>query len=154
MDSPTLPAAAALFPCTVSQAHIPLQLSIAISLSPDGTFDVDKYQQYTESLLARVQSQSASILSSMVGGSESHDGFVGREVTLHSFQKLCAKRCVLGCKDTKDGPLCVITPLESGWYRAYICNYLLEDLFVANKFRNQFQLTLHQLQGSSQSNQT
>ncbi len=43
MDSTTLPAAAALFPCTIIQAHIPSQLSIAMCLSPDGTFDVDKY---------------------------------------------------------------------------------------------------------------
>ncbi len=36
MDLPPLPAAAALFPCTVSEAFLPLQLSIAMCLSPDG----------------------------------------------------------------------------------------------------------------------
>ena len=58
MDSTTLPAAAALalFPCTVSQAHIPTQLSMATCLSPEGTFDVDKYQQFAASLLARAWS--------------------------------------------------------------------------------------------------
>ncbi len=34
MDLPPLPAAAAPFPCTVSQAFLPLQLSIARCLSP------------------------------------------------------------------------------------------------------------------------
>ena len=84
----------------------------------------------------------AAILSSMVGGGESHAGFVGQEVTLHSFKKLCAKRCVLGCKDTEDGPLCVVTLQESSRYCAYVCNYLLDDadLFMAKKFRNRFRL--------------
>ena len=36
MDLPPLPAAAAPFPCTVSQAFLPSQLSIATCLSPDG----------------------------------------------------------------------------------------------------------------------
>ena len=78
----------ALFPCTVSQAHIPMQLLIAMCLSPGGTFDVDKYWQYTASLLARVRSQSAAIMSSMVGDGKSHTGFVGQEVMLYSFKKI------------------------------------------------------------------
>ncbi len=36
MNLPPLPAAAAPFPCTVSQAFLPLQLPIATCLSPDG----------------------------------------------------------------------------------------------------------------------
>ncbi len=36
MDLPTLPVAATPFPCTVSQAFLPSQLSIATCLSPDG----------------------------------------------------------------------------------------------------------------------
>jgi hypothetical protein len=36
MDLPPLPAADAQFPCTVSQAFLPLQLSIATCLYPDG----------------------------------------------------------------------------------------------------------------------
>ena len=140
IDSTTLPTAAALFPCTVSQAHIPSQLSIGTCLSPNGTFDVDKYQQYAASLLAWARSQSAAIMISIVGGGESHARFVAQEVMLHYFKKLHAKKCVLGCKDTEDGPLCVITPQESGWYRAYACKYLLDDanLVMAKKFRNWF----------------
>jgi hypothetical protein len=132
MDLPPLPVAAALFPCTVSQTFLPLQLSIATCLSPDGTFDVDKYRQYTTSLLSRARGRSAAILSNMFGGGETHAGFVGQESTSY-FIKSRARRCVLGCKDTKDGPLCVITPEESGWYRAYVCNFLLDeaDSFMA-----------------------
>ncbi len=36
MDLPPLPAAAAPFPCTVSQAFLPSQLPIATCLFPDG----------------------------------------------------------------------------------------------------------------------
>jgi hypothetical protein len=36
MDLPPLPAAAAAFPCTVSQAFLPSQLPIATCLSHDG----------------------------------------------------------------------------------------------------------------------
>jgi hypothetical protein len=36
MDLPPLSAAAAPFPCTVSQAFLPLQLPIVTCLSPDG----------------------------------------------------------------------------------------------------------------------
>ncbi len=36
MDLPPLPAAAAPFPCTFSQAFLPSQLPIAMCLSPDG----------------------------------------------------------------------------------------------------------------------
>ena len=173
MNSPTLPVAIALFPCTVSQTYLPSQLSIptclspdgtfdvdksalfsctisqaylssqlsiATCLSPDGTFDVDKYRQYVTSLLARARGWSAAILSSMVGGGESYARFVEQEVTQSSAVKSHAKKCVLGCKDAKDGPLCVITLQESSWYHAYVCNYLLgeADSFMAKKFRNRF----------------
>ncbi len=37
MDLPPLPAVVAPFPCTVSQAFLPLQLPIATCLSPDGS---------------------------------------------------------------------------------------------------------------------
>ena len=59
-----------------------------------------------------------------------------------AFVKSRHSRCVLGRKDTKDGPLCVITPEESGWYRLYVNNFLLEepDSFMAKKFRNRFRL--------------
>ncbi len=56
------------------------------------------------------------------------------------FVKSRRPRCVLGQKDTKDGPLCQITPEESGWYHAYVNKFLLgeADSFMAKKFRNRF----------------
>ena len=109
--------------------------SIASCLSPDGTFDVDKYRRYATSLLARACGQSAAILSNMVGGGDSDDTFVEQH-SKSLFVKSCGTRCVLGQKDTKDGPLCVITPEESGWYRTNVNNFLLDkaDLFAPITF--------------------
>ena len=76
MDFPPLPEVAASFPSTVSQAFPPPQLSIALCLLPDGTFDVDKYRWYAASLLARAFGRTAVILSNIVGGSESHAIFL------------------------------------------------------------------------------
>ena len=55
----------------------------------------------------------------MFGGGESHTTSV-KQQSNDVFLKSRHSRCVLGRKDTKDGPLCVITPEESGWYRAYV----------------------------------
>ena len=116
MDFPPIPELAAPFSSTVSQAFSTPQLSIASCLSPDSTFDVDNYRQYAASLLARARGRSAAILIYMVGGGESHAAFL--EQHKHSvFVKLRSTRCVIGQKETEDGPLCVITPEESGCYR-------------------------------------
>ena len=109
--------------------------SIASCLSPDGTFDVDKYWRYATSLLARACGQSAAILSNMVGGGEKHVAFIEQHSN-SAFVKSCSTRCVVGQKDTKDGPLCLITPEESSWYCTYVNNFLLDkaDLFVPITF--------------------
>jgi hypothetical protein len=51
----------------------------------------------------------------MFGGGESHAASVEQQGN-SAFVKSRRSRCVLGRKDTEDGPLCVITPEESGWY--------------------------------------
>ena len=75
----------------------------------------------------------------MVGGGESHATFVEQQSN-SAFVKSCTRRCVLGRKDTEDGPLCVITPVESAWYCAYVSSFLLDEayLFTAKMFRNRF----------------
>jgi len=80
-------------------------------------------------------------MGTMFGGGESHAASVEMQRN-SAFGKLRSARCVLGRKDTEDGPLSVITPEESGWYRAYVNNFLLEepDSFMAKKFRNWFRL--------------
>ncbi len=122
MDFPPLHESAPPFLSTGSQACSPPQLSLASCLSPDGTIDVDKYRRYTASHLAKACGQSEAILSTMFGGGESHAASVEKQGN-SAFVKSCSLRCVLGRKDTEDGPLCAITPEESGWYHAYVNNF-------------------------------
>jgi hypothetical protein len=102
---------------------------------------VDKYRRYSADRLAKARGRSESILSTMFGGGESHAASVEQQGN-STIVKSRRSRCVLGRKDTEDGPLCVITPEESGWYRAYVNNFLLEEpeSFMAKKFRNRFRL--------------
>ena len=101
----------------------------------------DKYRRYTAYRLARARGQSDAILSTIFGGSESHSTCV-ETPTNDVFVKSRRPRCVLGQKETEDGPLCQITPEESGWYRAYVNNFLLDeaDSFMAKNFRNRFHM--------------
>jgi hypothetical protein len=96
---------------------------------------MDKYRRYTAYRLARACGQSDAILSTIFGGSESHSTSV-ETPTNDVFVKLRHLRCVLGQKETEDGPLCQITPEESGWYCAYVNNFLLDeaDSFMAKNF--------------------
>ena len=116
---------------------------------------MDKYRGYTAPRLARARGPSEAILSTMFGGSKSHAASVEQQQQSNDASVESRRsRCVLGRKDTEDGPLCVITPEESGWYRAYVNNFLLDeaDSFKAKKFRNSFLYSVPQLQGSSSSN--
>ena len=127
MDFPRLPESAPPFLSTGSnQAVFPSQLSLASCLSPDGTLDVDKYRRYTAYRLAKARGRSEAILSTMFVGGESHAASVEQQGN-PTIVKPRRSRCVLGRKDTEGGPLCVITPEESGWYRAYVNNFLLEE---------------------------
>ena len=83
----------------------------------------------------RTRGQSAAILSNMVGDGEKHVAFVEQRSN-SAFVKSCSTRCMLGQKDTKDGPLCLITPKESSWYCTYVNNFQLDkaDLFAPITF--------------------
>ncbi len=145
MDFPPLLLSAPPFPFTGSnQAVSPPQLSLASCLSHDGTIDVDKYWRYTADCLAKARGRSEAILlSTMFCGGESDAASVEQQGN-STIVKTRRSRCVLGRKDTEDRPLCVITPEESGWYRAYVNNFLLEEpeSFMAKKFRNRTKYNL------------
>ena len=53
-----------------------------------------------------------------------------------------APRGVLARKDTEDGPLEIIWPEDSLWYKAYVRNFLMLEpkSFMAKKFRERFRL--------------
>ncbi len=73
----------------------------------------------------------------MFGGGESYVASVEQQQQSNDvFVKLCHSRCVLGRKDTEDGPLSVITPEESGWYHAYVNNFPLEELQTHSRQRS------------------
>ena len=62
--------------------------------------------------------------------------------------------CVLGRKDTGDGPLRVITPEESGWYRAYVNNFLLDEAELRSSgigfvCRTSYKDLLHQIKSDN-----
>jgi hypothetical protein len=55
-------------------------------------------------------------------------------------KKKRAPRGVLARKDTEDGPLEIILPEDSLWYKAYISNFLMlePESSMAKKFRERF----------------
>jgi hypothetical protein len=136
------PPLAAAFPPhpTVRPAYSSQRLSIWACLSPDGIIDVEKYQQYTASILSRERCQLVPVLTRIIFGvGELHNAFAEHE-SPSKCVKSHSRRCVLARKDTKDGPLCIITPQEYDWYHVYIDNYLLRKAksFMAKKFCNRF----------------
>jgi hypothetical protein len=85
-----------------------------------GSLMLKKNWQYTASIFSGARSHSASVITSnMFGVGELHNPFAKNESPSKCVKSQC-RRCVLGCKDTKDGPLCIITPQESGWYCVYV----------------------------------
>ena len=57
-------------------------------------------------------------------------------------KKKRAPRGVLAQKDTEDGPLEIILPEDSLWYKAYVSNFLMlePESSMAKKFRERFRL--------------
>ena len=57
-------------------------------------------------------------------------------------KKKCAPRGVLARKDMEDGPLEIILPEDSLWYKAYVSNFLMmePELSMAKKFCERFRL--------------
>ena len=57
-------------------------------------------------------------------------------------KKKRAPRGVLARKDTEDGPLEIILPEDSLWYKAYVSNFLMlePESSMAKKFRERFRL--------------
>jgi hypothetical protein len=59
----------------------------------------------------------------------------------HRVPKTRMQRFVYVRQDTEDGPLEIIPPKDSMWYKFYICNfYINKDAKLAKAFRNRFRL--------------
>ena len=51
------------------------------------------------------------------------------------------RRYILARKDTEDGPLVIMSPTDSLWYKMYVKNFnILEDDLLQTKFRTRFRL--------------
>jgi hypothetical protein len=81
------------------------------------------------------------------------DSLLGGELNTHRVNRMIAAppptekkkrapRGVLARKDTEDGPLEIILPEDSLWYKAYVCNFLMvePESSMAKKFRERFRL--------------
>jgi len=59
----------------------------------------------------------------------------------HREPKTRRQRFVYARRDTEDGPLEIIHPEESLWYKCYICNFfIIQNAKLAKAFRNSFHL--------------
>lgn len=59
----------------------------------------------------------------------------------HAEKRTRTRRYILARKDTEDGPLEILSPTDSLWYKLYVQNfYILEDDSLQSKFRMRFRL--------------
>jgi hypothetical protein len=120
----------------------PARMSLSRCLSSDGTINIEKYRLYRQSADA-VFCWCSSVAMAMDGELNTHR--VDRTMVLAPLPKAKLKRAprgVLGRKDTEDGPLEIIAPEDSLWYKAYVRNFLMLEpkSFMAKKFRERFRL--------------
>jgi hypothetical protein len=126
-----LPNAAAL-------AVPPAQMSLSRCLSSDGTINIEKYRLYRQSTATVVRWRLLVAMDSLLVG-ELNTHRVDRMVAAPppTAKKKRAPRGVLARKDTEDGPLEIILPEDSLWYKAYVSNFLMLEP-VAKKFCERF----------------
>ena len=142
---PSPPAASATSPQFAAASAVlpPARMSLSRYLSSDGTIDIEKYWLYRQSAAAVFQWRSSLALDSLLDG-ESSTHRVDRMVAAPppTAKKKRAPRGVLARKDTEDGPLEIILPEDSLWYKAYVSNFLMlePESSMAKKFRERFRL--------------
>ena len=105
----------------------PVQLVPVGCMLHDDLFNSDKYMQYAASTAFQVQWMTLKAVKNITGGVVYHNSSAHQPVDQPTQIKMRAKRCVLVCKETKDGPLEVMMPEESSWYQYYVVNYLMYD---------------------------
>ena len=117
----------------------PARMSLSRCLSSDGTINIEKYRLYRQSADAAFRWRSSV---AMDGELNTHriDRMVAAPLPKAKLKR--APRGVLARKDTEDGPLEIIWPEDSLWYKAYVRNFLMLEpkSFMAKKFRERFRL--------------
>ncbi len=142
VNSTSSPAAAFSPQFAAALAVPPARMSLSRCLSSDGTINIEKYRLYRQSADAAFCWRSP-VAMAMDGELNTHR--VDRTMVLAPPPKAKLKRAprgVLGRKDTEDGPLEIIAPEDSLWYKAYVRNFLMLEpkSFMAKKFRERFRL--------------
>ena len=102
----------------------PARMSLSRCLSSDGTINIEKYRLYRQSADAAFCWRS-SVAMAMDGELNTHriDRMVVAPLPKAKLKR--APRGVLTRKDTEDGPLKIIWPEDSLWYKAYLRNFLM-----------------------------
>ncbi len=114
VKSPPSPPAASSPQFNAASAVPPARMSLSRCLSSDGTINIEKYRLYSSPRLLCFGGVCRSqwiVFLSMVAAPPP------------TTKKKHAPRGVLARKDTEDGPLEIILPVDSLWYKAYVSNF-------------------------------
>ena len=143
-------------PCATSSLNLPVQLLAPPALPslvdcfPCGSVDLGKYVLYSSALSRRLQWHMS--LAMTVGGAGESSFGIGYAAdndtdaaSVPKEKKTRTQRYIYARKDTEDGPLEIIPPQESLWYRFYVQNYYIyEDAKLQKAFRHRFRLPYEQ----------
>jgi hypothetical protein len=124
VNSPSSPAAASSPQFATASAVPPAQMSLSRCLSSDGTINIEKYRLCRQSAAAAFWWRSLVAKDSLLDG-ELNTHRVDHMVAAPppTAKKKHPPRGVLARKDTEDGPLEIILPEDSLWYKAYVSNF-------------------------------
>ena len=123
-------------PRATSSLNLPVQLLAPPAMPslddcfPCGSVDLGKYVLYSSALSRR--SRWSTSLAMMLGGAGESSFGIGyaaedNEVDLPKQKKTLTQRYVYARRDTEDGPLEIIPPQESLWYRFYVRNFYINE---------------------------
>jgi hypothetical protein len=133
------------------QSLAPPALPSLVDCFPCGSVDLGKYYLYSSALSRRACWRT--LLAMLLGGageSSFGKGYAADNETdasafLSKEKKTRMQRYIYARRDTEDGPLEIITPQESLWYRFYVKNYYInEDVKLQKAFRLRFRLPYKQ----------
>jgi hypothetical protein len=129
MGSMFLPAASSSLPLPICYRSSPAIPSLG-DCFPCGSIDLGKYVLYSSTLRQRARwHTSLALLFGGHGMSPFADNSVNADERREPKTRM--QRFVYARRDTEDGPLEIIPPEESTWYKFYVCNfYITQDTWI------------------------
>ena len=136
------PAASSSLPLPISLRAPPVIPSLG-DCFPCGSIYLGKYVLYSSALRQRARWRTSLAMS--FGGQGTMLPFLmadnAVDADAHRVSKMRTQRFVYAQQDTEDGPLEIIPPKDSMWYKFYIPNfYINQDAKLAKAFCNRFRL--------------